>query len=154
MARVFALVGYQPDNKQRAYISDETLLDDLRQILAEHGRIDTALILATPGAANPHTYAAHFGTLRQAYERVGYKPQPAQRGSLSRHELLSRLRTLYERHGKISGELMHDDPDVPHPTTYQRRFGSFEEACALVGFKARRRPNNRPRSKAKRHSKE
>lgn len=52
--------------------SDEALLDDLRRLLATYGRLTLKLIQETDGMPSPSTYRERFGSLRRAYELVGY----------------------------------------------------------------------------------
>ncbi len=53
--------------------SDQDLLEELRTIRSAHGRISVDLINRTPSAPSPLTYRKRFGTLRRAYELVGYR---------------------------------------------------------------------------------
>jgi len=52
--------------------SDEELLDGLRELRQKHGRISVKLITDTEGLASWVTYRNRFGSLRRAYELVGY----------------------------------------------------------------------------------
>jgi hypothetical protein len=63
---------------QRAYSrrnftsTKEELLEDLRALLASNGRLSTILIRRSPGIATPSTYCHRFGSLRNAYNLIGY----------------------------------------------------------------------------------
>lgn len=59
-------------NRGRRERTDAEMLDDLRDLLATHGRLDTALIDATDGMAQAVTYGRRFGSLGEAFRRVGY----------------------------------------------------------------------------------
>ena len=52
--------------------SDEEVLNSLRVLLASKGRLSLNLIKNTAGAPSPSTYRHRFGTLRRAYELIGY----------------------------------------------------------------------------------
>ena len=54
--------------------TDEQLLDLLRQFLKCHGKLSYRLMKASEGMPCGQVYAARFGGLRQAYRRIGYKP--------------------------------------------------------------------------------
>jgi DNA invertase Pin-like site-specific DNA recombinase len=49
------------------------LLDDLKAVLAQKGRLRLDLIETIPGLASPVTYRTRFGSLSRAYELAGYK---------------------------------------------------------------------------------
>jgi DNA invertase Pin-like site-specific DNA recombinase len=61
---------------------EEQLLDGLRQLLAEKGRLDTKTIIAAKGVANPNTYIRRFGSMAEVYRLIGYKPDFAQQRAL------------------------------------------------------------------------
>lgn len=58
-------------NRRVNRLSDAELLDQLRRILAEHGRLCSRLIMATTGP-DTQTYQKRFGSLDAAYRKVGY----------------------------------------------------------------------------------
>lgn len=49
-------------------------------------------------------------------------------------DLLRALRRHLKKHGRVSPDLMKRDPDMPHPKTYQCRFGSIGRACEQIGY--------------------
>lgn len=49
-------------------------------------------------------------------------------------ELTSRLQTLLEREGKLSGAIIQRSKDVPSVSTYRKRFGSLPAVYRLVDF--------------------
>ncbi len=53
--------------------SSDELLDCLKIIAAQQGRISIALIAATPNVPSPQTYRTRFGSLVKAYRLLGYK---------------------------------------------------------------------------------
>jgi DNA invertase Pin-like site-specific DNA recombinase len=52
--------------------SDEDLLNSLRELLASEGRLSLKLIQNCHAVASPSTYRHRFGSLRRAYELIGY----------------------------------------------------------------------------------
>jgi len=54
--------------------TDDQLLNGLREILAEHGKINTKLMRTTPGIATANTYIRRFGGMAEVYRLIGYKP--------------------------------------------------------------------------------
>src|SRR5581483_9552800 len=52
--------------------SDEQLLDQLRKLLAEKGRLSENLIDEARGVAIQSTYRRRFGSLQRAYELIGF----------------------------------------------------------------------------------
>lgn len=49
-------------------------------------------------------------------------------------ELLTRLREVFSRHGRISGLLIDEDTAMPSSAVYRLRFGSLVRAYQLVGY--------------------
>jgi DNA invertase Pin-like site-specific DNA recombinase len=52
--------------------SDEELLDALKRLLVRHGRLSLSLVKESPDVPSPSTYRLRFGSLRKAYELIGY----------------------------------------------------------------------------------
>jgi DNA invertase Pin-like site-specific DNA recombinase len=82
--------------------SDEDLLNDLRRLLSIHGRLSMRMIGKSLGTASQSTYRKRFGSIRAAYERVGYG-RPEDFGSIDlnrrtkglRDELISKILELF-----------------------------------------------------------
>ena len=55
-------------------LTDEDLLDRLRELLRKQGRLSERLLRASPDMACGHVYAKRFGGLAEASRRIGYKP--------------------------------------------------------------------------------
>ena len=73
--------------------SDQEVLDCLRTLLASKGRLSLRLIKNSPGVPSPSTYRLRFGSLRRAYELIGYG-RPEQFGAI---DLRRRTQALRER---------------------------------------------------------
>jgi len=52
--------------------SDQEALDELRVLLTSEGRLSLNLIKNSTGLPSPSTYRLRFGSLRRAYELIGY----------------------------------------------------------------------------------
>jgi DNA invertase Pin-like site-specific DNA recombinase len=78
------------------YKSDEDLLDSLRMLLARQGKLSQDLINAARDVPGHGTYLHRFGSVRRAYEMIGY---PVFRN----HEGIWQAR---RRHYKIKQELL------------------------------------------------
>jgi DNA invertase Pin-like site-specific DNA recombinase len=82
--------------------SDDELLDCLRALLATNGRLSLNLIKKSGDVPSPSTYRHRFGSLRRAYELIGYG-RPDQFGPVDlrrrtqalREELISRIATMF-----------------------------------------------------------
>ena len=69
--RTFDLAQAACPRKELA-IPDEVLLDRLRALLAFQGKLSTSVVSRSHDFS-PATYARHFGSLRRAFELVGYR---------------------------------------------------------------------------------
>ncbi len=52
----------------------------------------------------------------------------------SNDEMLSRLKSLHDRQGWLSGILIDETDDMPSSTAYAHRFGGLTEAYRLIGY--------------------
>jgi hypothetical protein len=57
---------------KRRIATDEALLQELRQLLAERGKLTMSLIEASERTHSLNAYIHRFGSLSAAYERIGY----------------------------------------------------------------------------------
>jgi DNA invertase Pin-like site-specific DNA recombinase len=58
--------------ERRLEISEDEMLRRLRLLLHRKGRLSSSLIDETPGMPSVSALVLHFGTLRTAFERIGY----------------------------------------------------------------------------------
>lgn len=54
-------------------LSDEKLLERLKDALKEKGRLSVSVMNGVPGLASPALYVLRFGSLRKAYKLIGYR---------------------------------------------------------------------------------
>ncbi len=69
--------------------ADDQLLEGLRRLLRQEGRLSSELIVADPDLPSPGRYRRRFGSLLNAYERIGH--DPATKGCGYRAWQLARL---------------------------------------------------------------
>ncbi|WP_271528799.1 recombinase family protein [Bradyrhizobium sp. CCBAU 25338] len=58
--------------QRRLNLSDEQMLSGLRRTLAKRGRLGPTIIDETPGIPSSTVYHRRFGSLRKAYQLIGY----------------------------------------------------------------------------------
>ncbi|HTA42454.1 MAG TPA: recombinase family protein [Bryobacteraceae bacterium] len=68
---------------------------------------------------------------------------------LDEDEMLARLRALLSKHGRLSYELIDAEPGMPAAQTYQKRFGSINEAYRRIGWNGRNYKRYAKRSEAR-----
>jgi hypothetical protein len=74
-----------------AAYTDEYLIDKLRELLRRTGWLSAKVITQSPGMPAIKTYADHFGSLKRAYEMVGY----FQQSNLEYMEINRRIRRMH-----------------------------------------------------------
>jgi DNA invertase Pin-like site-specific DNA recombinase len=137
--------------------SKESLLADLRRLLAEKGKLSFELIRRDPRTASPSVYRHRFGSLLNAYALIDYTMTPEQqrltrsiaphrphgsqwnRLAISDDEIVSRLAALRREKGGLSLQLIEVTPGLPRRETLIRRFGSVQRAYELAGYSPGRR---------------
>jgi DNA invertase Pin-like site-specific DNA recombinase len=137
---------------KKAWVDDEALVRELRGALRRHGRLSRLIINKDPAVHCADVFVRRFGGLLNAYERVGYVPEPHQkraaeiaerhqpwrhatyRGVPSDADLLQRLRDLLDVTGKLTVALIRDTPGMPCAQLYSDRFGGMRRVYALVGY--------------------
>lgn len=70
--RSIFLKAQQLLKEQYVRLSDEQLLKKLREALAAHGKLSVSIMAAADGMPSAALYAYRFGSLREAFRRVGY----------------------------------------------------------------------------------
>ncbi len=88
--------------------SDEEILDCLRRLLAQQGRLSLKLVKESPNTPSPSTYRLRFGSMRRAYELIGYG-RPDQFGSIDlrrrtqalREELVAEIAAMFPKEVSI-----------------------------------------------------
>jgi len=85
--------------------SNDQLLDELRSILATHGRLSSTVIRRTPGSTSPASFRYRFGSLMRAYELIGYDV-PIARLAVTRRKIQAmRLQLMEQLQMMFAGEV-------------------------------------------------
>ena len=101
--------------------SDEEVLGSLKALLAREGRLSLRLVKESPDMPSPSTYRLRFGSLRRAYELIGYG-RAEQFGPI---DLRRRTQALRE-------ELVARSPRCsPHDVSVVRRGGRWRSRLRL-----------------------
>lgn len=137
---LFAAAQQKRAARERRQYTDERLLSDLRSILRRKKALTAELITASRLTASIHTYAKRFGSLEEAYHRIGYNP--ANRAWLRRpdgrrktpDDILADLRALYEEKGTINGRIINADKNLPSLVYFTWHFGSLSATYAAAGI--------------------
>ncbi len=87
--------------------SNEELLESLRALLARKGRLSLRLVKESPDMPSPSTYRLRFGSLRKAYELIGYGRADQfgpidlrRRTQALREEVMAKIATMFP--GQVS----------------------------------------------------
>src|SRR6185437_10270835 len=118
--------------------SDAALLNALRQVLREHGRLTRRIIDQTISAPSHGSIEKRFGKLTTAYRLIGYSGSrgPLRIQPVSDEEMLEALRNVLREHGHLSQTIIRAArPHVPSCYAYYRRFGTLMRVYRLIGYK-------------------
>ncbi len=115
------------------------MLDGLRRLLREKGRLSQSLIKTCKFLPTPNTLALRFGGLSQAFAAIGYaRPKtifhPNRTRRLVDEDIFVGLRRLHQQHGYVTRQRINEDRTLPCSGSIKRRFGSIYRAYALSGL--------------------
>jgi DNA invertase Pin-like site-specific DNA recombinase len=152
LGQAYKLIEYQPGTL-KSYtdsrgISNDELLRKLRSLLLAGGCLSGRLIDRTRDMPSRTLYCIRFGSLRRAYELIGYVPRifkivkygPRTLKSrtlskgMTNDDLLGKLRSLLQNRGYLSGSLIDRTAEMPSRLLYYNRFGSLRRAYELIGY--------------------
>lgn len=121
---------------EREPLSPAPMLEALRSLLEQHGRLNARLLNRAPETYGAQTYRRVFGSLHRAYALVGYVPWKAKGVSVrvQREHIIEALREAYQRHGHLTVQIVNADPNLATVPTYRKHFGSMTHAYALAGL--------------------
>ncbi len=128
-----AFAATQAALSARAAPPDEALLAQLRQVVEAHGVVGEARLKAL-GCLHVRSYRTRFGSLREAYGRLGHTPPSTFPKHWSDKAMLDGLVTLFLRHGAINSPLIDADEGLPCAEAYRARFGGLAKAYARIGY--------------------
>lgn len=117
-------------------LSEPLMLEALRKLLQQHGRLSADLLNRSPDTPAAKTYQSYFGSLHRAYELVGHVSWRARGASVRarREYMIEALRQAYRRHGHLTAHIIDADPTLAVVLTYRRHFGSLSHAYQLAGL--------------------
>ena len=116
------------------------MLDGLRELWRKHGNISIKLIKAEKTIPRDEVYYERFGKLTHAYERIGFKHDPARflpirkPGEPSNEKIIELVRDLLVKEGRLSASIIDNCPAVPNRGTIHSRFGGFLKLYQLIGY--------------------
>jgi DNA invertase Pin-like site-specific DNA recombinase len=147
LQQAFELIG-APHRHKRHFsrkgrpcgLSNDEMLDVLRQLLKEHGYLTEEIIRTSQSAPYPSAYFTRFGSLRCAYQLIGFVPDRERtrpprivRGT-SNEALLDGLHDLLRRHGRLTKSIIDEEETGPSHGTIAYRFGGLIRAYQLIGY--------------------
>jgi DNA invertase Pin-like site-specific DNA recombinase len=148
---IYKRLGSTPRPGTVSHLSDDQLLACLRRLREHYGHVSWTIVRRAQGIPSITTFEARFGSLRRAFQMIGYEPDPksarsraAKTRAMSNNQLLDELRHLLYDRGRLSDGIIRENRSTPAPCTYQRRFGSLTRAYGLVGYNPRCQSRARP----------
>ena len=119
----------------RLSYSKEFIIQQIQGLAKELGRAPTSIDLEESDEYHleHNTISRYFGTFNNAVIAAGFAPN--RMVNYTREELISKLKELYARLGRIP--LCNDlvaFSDMPSISTYRNKFGSFANALYLAGI--------------------
>jgi DNA invertase Pin-like site-specific DNA recombinase len=138
--------------------SDRELLDLLDGLYRKHGYLTRNIIDAAVDVPSANTCARRFGSLERAYELIGLpwgfpnRPPRKPRAPYvrrSKKELLDILRMILRKHGRLTRQIIDDEPGAPPTATYQYHFGGILPAYERIGYDLQRRRNRSLKDRTK-----
>ncbi|WP_374471703.1 recombinase family protein [Phenylobacterium sp.] len=154
--------------RRKPWVEDHQLIEELRTVLRERGRLSAGVLLEHPAAHAPDVYRRRFGDLLTAYRLAGYEPRRQQAAAAESarrcrptdfrrgpspwtdEDLRDRLVALQRREGRISVDLINACPDLPSAEVCRGRFGGMAAIYALTGHLPDRQQRLASRSRAER----
>lgn len=129
------VAGFPTKPDTRRY-DRELLLQELNRIVEELGRTPSGKEVREMGGPSANTFAHHFGSWTAALKELGLTPRTGGRcRDYDDEELLGALRQLAVElgHAPTISE-MKARSDLPAASTFQRRFGTWNEALRAAGL--------------------
>lgn len=138
---IFATRGRWSRTGRPLDLTDEQMLQALKDLWHRHGHLNRALIDGDRRMPSAAAYYLRFGTLKQIYQLMGYTRRyptgvtaTGRPRGLSDEEMLDALRRLWREEGYLTEAIIAARKDVPHPSAYFQRFGSLLRAYELIDF--------------------
>jgi DNA invertase Pin-like site-specific DNA recombinase len=113
--------------------TDGQVLDELRSLLKTEGKLSCSTIDEAPGIPCARTLWRRFGSVRKAFELIGYDWRDTPRHKLDAHNL-EELRTILRREGALSARIIDASSRGMFSQRLSRRFGTLARAYELIGY--------------------
>jgi len=136
-------VSVTTPRKRNPKYSDEQLINHLRELASQLGRIPMAKEVNASGKVTGETYRNRFGSFSKALKAAGLDPNkvsvsvtPLQQRNpkYSDEQLINNLRKLASQLGRIPMAKEVNAPGKGTRQTYYNRFGSFSKALEAAGL--------------------
>jgi len=114
-------------------VSKDTLIADLQKFAESIGKTPTVSEMNTSGPWSDVTYSKKFGSWNNAIKQAGLNVNNAH--SVSDNELIADLQKFAESIGKTPTYTEMKNKGPRDGTTYERHFGSWNNALEKAGFK-------------------
>jgi hypothetical protein len=129
--------GYKP-NEPDTKVSNEDLIEELQRLAEEVGKKPTAAQMNEKGRYWRSTYKNEFGSWNDALEAGGFEPETIG-ANITDEELIQELKRVTDKLGEPPTFRDMQDEGNYSPHTYERHFGSWNQALRVAGFE----PDNR-----------
>ncbi len=130
----YTLVGFHHNSPGPSNIE---LLLKLKKLYKKHGYLTAGIIEKDPGVVGRDTYTRRFGSIRKAYELVGYKRE---KNRIPAKIMLKQLRLVLKEQGRLSDSIIKSSSLCPGAGVYRKVFGSLKTAYALIGYEYQHDP--------------
>lgn len=120
--------------------TDDELIRGLKRLVERGVALSIREIDAAADTPCAAVYRDRFGSMREAYQTVGYSYHPHRRALNSdgtpfdRDQIIAALRTLRARNGRVSIRLIKADPAMPPPSHIRAIFGSMPAAYSAAAL--------------------
>jgi len=128
--KTFALA--QEIQGRTAHKTNEQLLEGLRSLLAVKGKLSKKIVDESVEMPSSRTFGYRFGSLRRAFELIGYDWK--NNGRKTDEEMLQHLRSLLASHGRLSVPIIDAAPRLVSSNKLRWRFGRLDRAYELIGY--------------------
>ena len=116
----------------RKKVTRGDLIAELERVEEEVGRTPQVADMDSQGGYSSYTYKKRFGSWTAALEEVGMKSETVQ--EVTNNELIEELQALAEELGHPPRTEHMDQKGAYSSTTYQSRFGGWQNALEKAGF--------------------
>ena len=123
--------GMEPNRRQ---LSDEELLDNIRQLADELDRPPNSTEIQNQGDHGYKTYIDRFGSWEEALVEAGFDPDNAKSRGYSEEELLAEINRLGTELGRPPTMSQMNKMGEYSPSPYRERFDSWDDALRKAGL--------------------